>query len=101
MRNKTLTKKIKELQALYSLPEDAPGIQDEAHLLVSKLYSCYGYIFTGSITPGDNSDNALKLTGEEVRKIADKINLFFENDWAKWQADVEKVQVKNMMLLVL
>ncbi|MFM9984686.1 MAG: hypothetical protein ACKVOK_05595 [Flavobacteriales bacterium] len=90
----SLTKRIKELQELYNLPEETPGIQDEAHLLLSKLYTCYGYIFTGSIAPGENSDNALKLTGTEVRKVADKINSFFENDWAKWQTNVEKVQVK-------
>ena len=90
----SLTGKIKDLQALYSLPEDTPGIQDEAHLLNSKIFTTYGYFFTGGLMPGENAETSLRHTTEEVRKVADKINLFFENDWQKWQIEVEKVQVK-------
>ncbi len=88
----SLNKEINKLQELYFLPEDATGIQDESHLLNSKFYSAYGYISSGGVMPSANAENAVQIAETEARKMADKINTFFETGFTPWRADVEKMQ---------
>lgn len=88
----SLKKSIDDLMGLYNLPQDAAGIQDESHLLNSKLYNAYGYISSGTVVPALNAESAVSIAEAETRKVADKINTFFDKDYKPWQAKVEQVK---------
>ena len=89
-KNDSISKKIVSIQNLILEIEDKPGIRDNSHLLVTKIYSAYG--FAGMESMGSNSENALKKAESETRIIADKINLFFDTEWSTWKSEVEKTQ---------
>ncbi|MFN0032054.1 MAG: WD40/YVTN/BNR-like repeat-containing protein [Flavobacteriales bacterium] len=88
----SLTKNIATLQELYFLPEDAAGYRDDSHLLNSKFYFASGLVNTGSAMPGTNAEHAVQAAEKQTRDVADKINLFFEKDYAPWRTQVEKMQ---------
>ena len=72
-------------------PEKTAGIRDDSDKLNSYIYNPYGYISNGRMTPGENAENAIRISEAEVREAVDKINSFFANEWIAWRNDVEKL----------
>jgi hypothetical protein len=89
----SLAQKIKELEGEFFLPEDSKGIQDDNHLLNSALWRTISLINTGDLMPSANAASALQALSVKNRTIADRINVFFDTDWAAFQELVESTSM--------
>jgi photosystem II stability/assembly factor-like uncharacterized protein len=91
-QGKALKDSISALQKQFMLPKDAKGINRSPDGLMDKIEKANYTI--GSVI-GKPAANALVTVSEARAKlttIVEKINAFFEKDFAKYQANVEKVQ---------
>lgn len=91
-RADSLFKKLTEIEALFFLPENATGIREDGHLLVSQLYGFYyGYLSRGSAPTGENAQNALLLLEKKSNDVAAEIDLFYEKQFEPWQKEVQEL----------
>ncbi|MDZ4822402.1 MAG: hypothetical protein SH856_02980 [Flavobacteriales bacterium] len=90
----SLSKKISGIEKLFMAPEDENGIRDDSQFLSSKIWGTSGYLNTGHTAPGENSEIAVRLFADEVKKVVDKVNTFISTDYEAWKEKAEKVEVK-------
>jgi hypothetical protein len=89
----SLVQKINNLEGEFMLSEDARGIQDDSNLLNSVLWKTISLINTGDLMPAANAASALQALSVKNRAIADRVNAFFDTDWAVFQKLVESTSM--------
>ena len=87
---KPMMESISKIEALYFLPEESKGIQDDSHLLVSQMYTfMYSYLPKYGGTAGGNAEIALTLIEQKTKEISDLVRAFDEKQYTPWQKNVE------------
>ncbi|MFN8864471.1 MAG: VPS10 domain-containing protein [Flavobacteriales bacterium] len=89
----SLVQKINNLEGEFMLSEDARGIQDDSNLLNSVLWKTISLINTGDLMPAANAASALQALSVKNRAIADRVNAFFDTDWAVFQKLVDSTSM--------
>ena len=89
---KPMMESISKIEALYFLPEESKGIQDDSHLLVSQMYTfMYSYLPRYAGTAGGNAETALILMEQKTKEVSDLVRAFDEKEYTPWQKKVEQL----------
>ncbi len=89
---KSVQDSISMLQGLFTDKPDLKGIQRNPNTLNRHLFSASGYIRASDGPPNQMARFATKKAEKEAKIVIDKVNAFFEKDWAAYQEEVEKVK---------
>ena len=68
---------------------DAKGINRQPNALTDALFRASGMAASSDSKPSTNGQAAIDAAKILAREIFDKVNTFFEKDWAAYQAKVE------------
>jgi hypothetical protein len=80
---------ITALKDLFMLREDFKGYEDVSVRLNDRLGAAAGSIGSARI-PGGNAESALKTAEKETAIITNRVNAFFNKEWAAFKDAAEK-----------
>jgi hypothetical protein len=84
-QGKALNDSIKSIMALYTTPRDFVGYDHVTVRLNNHLQSATGYILSSEEAPSQMAKLAVEQSKLETERVLNKINEFFENEWAAYQ----------------
>ena len=89
---KAVKDSIANLQKLFLSPRDAKGIVRTAGVLSDALQRAQFMLGSSQGKPQGNALTAVAKAKKQATEVIDKVNTFFENDWKKYQEQVEMVK---------
>ena len=88
-QGKSLKDSIANLMKLYMQPKDAKGINRSPKALSEALGNAQEYLESSKGTPNQNTMYAVAKAKDQTKDVLEKVNTFFEKDWAKYRQKVE------------
>ena len=89
---KALQDSIKVLEKLYMTPSGLKGIQRSSDNVMGALFGVRRYLSDVEGEPSQMAKVTLEKARRETKAVLEKINAFFEKDFAEYQKEVEAVQ---------
>ena len=89
---KSLKDSILNIQKMFMPERDAKGIVRNANSLMNAIYKAQGMLSSSQGKPKANAMIAFDDAQKRAAKVFEKVNKFFETDWAKYQQKVEAVK---------
>jgi len=86
---KVITDSLKVLEELIVNKKGLQGIVRSPNILSRKVGSINRYLYNNLSGPNQSHDYLLGYAEEETNKVLKRVNNFFENDWEKYQSNVE------------
>ena len=90
--SKVMNDSLKVFTELYFPPKDFKGIDGVTKRLTSHLWGTTSYLEDIVDKPHDSAVIAVNTAKQEINKVIDRINHFFENDWKDYRERVESVE---------
>ena len=81
------------MEEIYMTPEDFVGYDHVTERLTDKIWHAMSYFGPMDRSPAGNSEAAIKNAEDAINEAVEKINLFFREDWAAFQEEVEKLKL--------
>ena len=89
---KALQDSIKMLEKMYMTPSGLKGIQRSSDNVMGALFGVRRYLSDVEGEPSQMAKVTLEKARRETKAVLEKINAFFEKDFAEYQKEVEAVQ---------
>jgi photosystem II stability/assembly factor-like uncharacterized protein len=89
---KSLKDSILTIQKMFMLTRDAKGINRQPNGLTDKIFKAYYLMSSGTSKPQSNALIANEDARKRATQVFERMNAFFEKDWATYKAKVEAVQ---------
>lgn len=86
---KTLQDSLTAMEKLFMAPDNQKGIVRDADDLTSALFGASRYLDAGDGAPTPSAQNMMNKAKVQLKDILDKMNGFFEKDFAEYQQKVE------------
>ena len=85
----SLKDSILNIQKIFMASPDLKGINRQPNALMDELFRAMMMANSSDGKPSTNGEAAIAAAKTHAREIFEKVNMFFEKDWAKYQAKVE------------
>lgn len=93
-KGKNVRKSLDSLEALFMLPEDSKGIQDDSETLNHALRRASSYLRSARGVPGQNALHALAQAKLETIDVVNKVNTFLDTEWENYKTSVSAWDVE-------
>ncbi len=74
--------------------KEVQGLVENPDLLISKLSNAYDYLTSSWKVPGENTKLAIKLAENNLQKVVDDVNNFFETEWKGYREKVKNANIR-------
>jgi len=91
-RSAAMQDSIKALIGMVLVPEDYKGINREYPALMYDIWDAGSFLDSADGSPNANANFAIATAKKKAKVVVDKINAFFEKDWAEYQREVEALE---------
>jgi photosystem II stability/assembly factor-like uncharacterized protein len=89
---KMLKDSILNMKKMFMAAPDAKGIVRSGDAITNDIFKAMSMINSSRSKPQANAMVAYNEAKKAVEKVVDKVNMFFEKDWTKYQQKVEAVK---------
>jgi photosystem II stability/assembly factor-like uncharacterized protein len=97
--SKPVRDSIANLKLLYMLPRDYRAYEFATIRLNNYLYEAFNYLMNSESGPGSNAGDAARIAKIETDKVCERINRFFDREWAAFRNNIEALPNSTFPLI--
>ena len=92
-KGKAMTDSLKILEELIVNPRGKQGIVRNPNILSATVGTVNRYLFSNLSGPNKSHEYLMIKAKRESEQVLTKVNLFFDNEWQKYQSEVENANL--------
>ncbi len=92
-KGKAMTDSLKILEELIVNPRGKQGIVRNPNILSATVGTVNRYLFSNLSGPNKSHEYLMVKAKRESEQVLTKVNLFFDNEWQKYQSEVENANL--------